>query len=286
MESKYLCPVCLTQPIYDYEGNPLSGESLQCESCQKFVCGPCGYTDEDRRTMFDSGALPEYLYDTYLTYDFVCHTCIINAEKDLIDEIPKENLPCHINDIWYEDENKEYFNKKLQNMLRVPMQTIATSRKQIPASFKKISWIPGSTNLDLGAGKYPELITEALRTKNVTNTPWDPQNPSISVPPEGRYDTVTINNVLNVIKNKKDRENLVLMAMRHLKYDGTLYIQIYEGDKSGVPKKTRDGWQNNATKNFYTLEIAQTTITSYIYLKKGLIWVKHPLWRDYEVSNL
>ena len=40
-----------------------------------------------------------------------------NAEKDYIDNLPEEDLPLHINDKWYYDENIEYFNQKLQKTI-------------------------------------------------------------------------------------------------------------------------------------------------------------------------
>jgi len=111
---KYLCPVCKTQPTYDSEGVPLSGGSQKCECCGKRACHTCGYTDEDRHTMHEGGYMSEYIYSTFIADDFICDTCVINAEKDYIDNIPKEDLPCHINDEWYQDENKDYFNQKLR----------------------------------------------------------------------------------------------------------------------------------------------------------------------------
>ena len=111
---KYCCPVCKTIPIYDSQGTLLSGESQICECCSKRICVLCGYTDDDRHTMFEGGFMPEYIYSTFISDDFICHNCIVNAEKDYIDSIPKIEIPLHVNDIWYEDENKDYFNQKLQ----------------------------------------------------------------------------------------------------------------------------------------------------------------------------
>ena len=113
---KYCCPVCKSNPIYDSEGTPLYGESQKCECCGNSVCGTCGYTDDDRHNMYENGSMPEYIYSTFLAEDFICHTCIVNSEKDYIDNIPQEDLPLHINEVWYEDENQDYFNQKLKNL--------------------------------------------------------------------------------------------------------------------------------------------------------------------------
>lgn len=113
---KYCCPVCKIQPIYDSEGKPLAGESIKCECCNIYVCGTCGYTDEDRYTMHENGHMPEYLYSTFLTDDFICCTCMTNAEKDYIDEVPLEYLPLYVNHEWFDEKNEEYFKKKFQNI--------------------------------------------------------------------------------------------------------------------------------------------------------------------------
>ena len=154
------------------------------------------------------------------------------------------------------------------------MQTIMSSRKQIPGSFKKIPWQPGTTNLDIGAGRFPELLTEALRTKKVENTPYDPQNQDINYIPGSQYDTITMNNVLNVIKNKKDRMILISNALNYIGLKGTIYIQIYQGDRTNHPRKTRDGWQNNYPLQHYIDEIKGTYPSVTLTKEKGLICLK------------
>jgi hypothetical protein len=111
----YLCPVCESQPIYDSDGIPLSGESVICECCSKYVCVSCVYTAEDRQTMYECKSFPKYIYEAFLDLDEVCMNCITNNEKDYIDsEDKKENLPLHINTTWLSIENLNYFLKKLK----------------------------------------------------------------------------------------------------------------------------------------------------------------------------
>jgi predicted methyltransferase len=63
---------------------------------------------------------------------------------------------------------------------------------------------------------------------------------------EGKADTASLFNVLNVIKEPEYRENALRTAHKALKPGGKVFISIYEGDKTGIGKKTKaDSWQNN-----------------------------------------
>ena len=68
-------------------------------------------------------------------------------------------------------------------------------------------------------------------------------------------DTVTVMNVLNVIKEPEVRDNTILQAAKAIKKGGVAYFQIYQGDKSGVGKITPRGWQNNMRTEDYVEEI-------------------------------
>jgi hypothetical protein len=110
---KYNCPVCKVNTIYDGEGL-LLGESLECECCNKRVCHLCLESAKDREEQLEIGYMPKYLISTFIELDMVCSECLNNAEKDYIDEIPYEDLPLHINNLWWDEfKSKEYFIKKL-----------------------------------------------------------------------------------------------------------------------------------------------------------------------------
>jgi hypothetical protein len=138
-----------------------------------------------------------------------------------------------------------------------------TSRKQVPASMRKIDWVPGTTNADIGSGRFSDA-TEFLRAKGVLNLEFDPYNleevqnyMSVSSLSDEQADTATVFNVLNVIPEAQARGNTIRRAAKAIKDDGVAYFQIYEGDGSGVPGKTRDGWQENRKADTYLEEIAQ-----------------------------
>lgn len=113
--NKLLCPICGVEPICNSSGEPLLDESGMCGLCGKHACRNCHHTDEDIKAMEQSGDLPLYISTSIEPHwDGICTKCLCNIEKDYIDEIPPEDLPLHINDDWYFDENKPYFNQRLE----------------------------------------------------------------------------------------------------------------------------------------------------------------------------
>lgn len=154
-----------------------------------------------------------------------------------------------------------------------------TARPVVPAIMRKIEkcrgWHFTSRNFDAGAGPYPHF-TKELKDISVTNLTWDPHNLSpehnaailaevMAVPATSG----TLSNVLNVIKTKKDRKR-ILEVVRRAVYPGCwVYITVYEGDKSGKGRKTRDGWQENRRLEGYLPEV-QSVFTE-ARLHRGMI---------------
>lgn len=133
--------------------------------------------------------------------------------------------------------------------------------KKVPSLFKKIAWIKDSNNLDYGGGKY-DTATEYLSKYGCLNCIYDPFNRSKELNDltmsKSNYDTATLSNVLNVIKEQEIRLECLKDIKRHLKPNGILYISIYEGDKSEVGKSTRKScWQNNMKLKSYLSEVKQ-----------------------------
>lgn len=172
----------------------------------------------------------------------------------------------------YMTRSREYDSQVLEQqqadesdaLFRVTLQqahdSAATSinGNKLPAAFNKIEWKEGSINLDLGGGKF-DNATEFLKDKGVENLIFDPFNRDTEwnrmiaeQVQAGCVDSVTCNNVLNVIDNEASMENVILQASKALKPDGVAYFYIYEGDKSGVGKDKGQGrWQNNLTTQQY-----------------------------------
>jgi hypothetical protein len=139
-----------------------------------------------------------------------------------------------------------------------------TSIKQIAKVFKAIEWTPHTINLDYGGGKY-DLATEYLKTKSVMNYVYDPYNRSPEhnfkvkclVWAQGFAHTVTCANVLNVIKEKQARFEVLSDIQAQMREDGIFYCQIYEGNRSGIGRCTNkdNSWQNNKKVKEYFKEI-------------------------------
>lgn len=159
-------------------------------------------------------------------------------------------------------ENEALFRATLQQA----HDSAATSinGNKLPAAFNKIKWQEGSVNLDLGGGKF-DNATEFLKGKGVENLIFDPFNRDAEWNKRiaeqvqaGGVDSVTCNNVLNVIDNEASRENVILQASKAIKPEGVAYFYIYEGDKSGIGKDKGQGrWQNNMTAQQYIPEISK-----------------------------
>ena len=81
-----------------------------------------------------------------------------------------------------------------------------------------IDFAPGSINLDIGGGKY-DAGTQFLAEKGVENLVFDPFNRDAAENQNvfermtaGGVDSVTCNNVLNVIAEPEQRSNVILQA--------------------------------------------------------------------------
>jgi hypothetical protein len=133
-----------------------------------------------------------------------------------------------------------------------------TDLKQVPALFKTRGQFLGPVNLDIGGGAGEAGTDYLQREHDVMNIVYDPFNRSfcenledLFIVGRGNADTVTICNVLNVIKERKYRLRVLRLAKVMCCTEGTIYIQIYEGSKTGKPVETVKGWQLNAPANHW-----------------------------------
>lgn len=149
-----------------------------------------------------------------------------------------------------------------------------TSLNQTPSTFKVVDamhgWKRGAVNADIGGGKEFKIegasthkFTVALQSRGVINVVYDPFNRSFEHNEaaakqirDGGADTVTVNNVLNVIKEPAIRERVIMQAANAIKPNGMAYFLIYQGNQSGEGKDTKKGrWQNNMKADEYMAEI-------------------------------
>ena len=143
-----------------------------------------------------------------------------------------------------------------------------TSLSQVPATHKLVDrvhgWEEGSVNADIGGGRFDHYTETMKEEHGVTSHVYDPFNRDdehnakvASIISDGKSDTATVNNVLNVIKEPDLREHVIRQAANAIKDDGSAYFIVHEGDRSGGGKVTSKGWQENRPTASYIDEIAK-----------------------------
>ena len=138
-----------------------------------------------------------------------------------------------------------------------------TSVKILPATFTKFGLNATDRVLDWGGGQYdiakkavelgyPGIKFEVVDAFNRTKTHNDR---ILAEYAENPATVLTINNVLNVIKETDIIEDVIRESKEYLAADGVCYIKIYEGNdvdgKTGNGKVTSSGWQNNQPAEWY-----------------------------------
>jgi hypothetical protein len=132
---------------------------------------------------------------------------------------------------------------------------------KVPAVFNAVDWVKGTINADIGGGKF-NTATSFLSKKGVKNVIFDPhtRDPEANRKAaaqlrNGKADTATVSNVLNVIKSGGDRAEVIRTAANAVGGDGVAYFSVYEGDGSGKGTETSKGWQENRGLDSYVSEI-------------------------------
>lgn len=156
-----------------------------------------------------------------------------------------------------------------------------TSMRQVPAGYdiidKHFSWKPNTINFDIGGGKY-NLMTEKLLEKSVTNLLYDPYNRSSSHNDEilekvkvSNIDTVTIFNVLNVIKERDIQIEVIRMGFNALRTGGILFVRSTYMNPKKVSGVTKIGTFQHYLKMSDYLEIVREVFPN-AKLKHGIIY--------------
>jgi hypothetical protein len=148
------------------------------------------------------------------------------------------------------------------------------NKHKVPALFKKVTFMPNTTNLDYGGGKY-DTATEYLAKLKVTNVIYDPFNrtevENATALAKKDYDTATLSNVLNVILEEDIRVSILIEIKRRLNSHGKLYISVYEGNRTGVAATStkRGSCQLNRNIKDYISEVKKV-FTDYT-VRNGVI---------------
>ena len=156
-----------------------------------------------------------------------------------------------------------------------------TSIKQIPAGFniidKYFGWEYGTFNFDIGGGKY-DLMSEALLKKTIINVIYDPYNRtpefnenSLAVVRTFKASTVTIFNVLNVIKERENQIEVLNLAHEVLKPGGKVFVRSTYMNPAKVSGVTKSGTFQHYLKQKDYLEIVKIVFPN-AQLKYGIIF--------------
>ncbi|EGQ9137942.1 MULTISPECIES: hypothetical protein [Vibrio harveyi group] len=167
--------------------------------------------------------------------------------------------------------------------------TLQTSRKQVPVSAERLSklapnWSYANNILNFGCGKFPDLTEECLTNchkHSMTVTHFDPSSKAKGVvsniaeidSSKRRFCVMLCANVLNMHKDL----DAAIADMAKIDFDCAV-IQIYEGNRSGKGRKTRDGYQRNEpvsaylpilTSNFHKFDVTLHRSDKCITIVKG-----------------
>lgn len=136
-------------------------------------------------------------------------------------------------------------------------------------------------NLDYGGGKY-DLGTKYLEKYGIQNLIYDKYNKSyehnlniLTFTELNKPDSVTLLNVLNVIKEKKERLYCINHSFELLKDGGILIITVYKGNSKGIGTMSkRLTWQENRKLITYIEEIKEVLGEVNLTIQKNYILIK------------
>ena len=123
------------------------------------------------------------------------------------------------------EEKLDSMSDAVQNSLKQEFGSAGTSLNQVARAFRVIGergdWKEGTTNVDIGGGRFDKASEYLKDTYGVENLVFDPFNRDAESNRkiaervrDNKVDTVTCNNVLNVIKEKESRANVILQAAK------------------------------------------------------------------------
>lgn len=129
---------------------------------------------------------------------------------------------------------------------------------QLPTAFSK--YTPYGYVMDYGCGKFINMIKLHCNENGAKYFPYDKYNQdegtnkaTLLVAKRHGFDKVYCCNVLNVIDDESEIWNILYNIFQYCNNHGTIIIQIYEGNKSGIGKATKkDCYQRNEKTEEYT----------------------------------
>lgn len=155
----------------------------------------------------------------------------------------------------------------------------SVNTKQLPAVYSKINWekLPKHmlSILDYGCGRDTTYLEDWLKfCQRVPHyIKFDPnwcskEENNYAEECMGFANIFICSNVLNVIDDEKVIENICYKASKHPIY----FITVYEGDKSGVGKQSKeDCYQRNEKTRHYFRFFPNDQVIGSLTFKKGVL---------------
>lgn len=161
-------------------------------------------------------------------------------------------------------------------MQKYTSKNTSVNTTKLPAVYNKVCWdkLPeGARVLDWGCGKNTTLTSKVLEEHKITHIGYDPnwksdKENNLAKSWLGLANVFVCSNVLNVIDDDNVIKDICLKASLHEYF----FITIYEGDKSGVGKRSKeDCYQRNEKIKSYMQYFSNQAIHDGLYIRNGVI---------------
>ena len=140
------------------------------------------------------------------------------------------------------------------------------NKNKLPKIYSLVAdHIKGKKVIDYGCGKYFDNYLDKV---DADLHGYDPYAKDDKGELLEDYDVAICSNVLNVIDSYEERRN-VLERLKSLA--PTIFITVYEGDRSGKARETKpDCWQNNCSSSNYIPELVDVFGAGHVqWVRKG-----------------
>jgi len=122
--------------------------------------------------------------------------------------------------------------------------SLKTSRNQVSRNIKRLADRGEENVLVYGCGRFVDEVKAKAGIGG--NWAWfEPNVEYLSTLPSGQFDHVVLDNVLNVIEDTQMMQKVLQDALAKVEVGGSLWVNIYEGNRSGIGEFTNGRCQRN-----------------------------------------